>query len=230
MIHETITVGTPIPEKTNIRWEGAKPIRHFVYHLRQASDARKAEMNLPEHALVLFKVERTVNPPAMAATVDEMAAYASQIAKTNADYWERKDERPSASGVNIDADAQCWILIELQKTINWRFSTSHPAVTTKAPEPAFIYNGETKYGFNANLRYAYEDGTVVDDPGKGPPGVNCRFVFFRLMGRPDKVTQGMNFVVELYTVVRGGVAGHVIPIIIDPDIPEPGTSSFPSPP
>jgi hypothetical protein len=221
----TISSGTPIPDGTDIRWDGPKPVRHFLFSLRQASNRRIREKNLPQHSLVLFREEQTPTPPRMAETVDQVSELASLLAKAQADY----PEEP-AGPIDLPITDQCWVILELEKDINWRFSSTQPAVTTKAPEEPLVNGGVKKFGLNANLRYAYENGVVVDDPAKGPADVNCRIVFFRVVGRAKGEVQGMNFVVELYTVVAKGVAGKVIPLIIDPDVPNDGGTGFPSPP
>ncbi|MFL5297949.1 MAG: nucleotide synthetase [Phenylobacterium sp.] len=223
---EQLTIsGVPIPETTDIRWEGPKPIRHFVFALRQASNRRIEQMNLPQHSLVLFREEQTPNPATRATTVEEAAAYAAALATAQKDY-PRKDAGP----IDLPITDQCWVVLELEKDINWRFSSTQPAVTTKAAETPLDHDGVEKSGLNANLRYAYPNGDVVADPEKGPAGFNCRVVFFRVVGRAKDERQAMNFVVELYTVVEKGVAGKVIPLIIDPDVPNDGTTGFPSPP
>jgi len=227
MGEQVTIVGTAIPDATTIRWDGPKPIRHFVFSLRQAKNERIQEMNLPQHSLVLFKTEHTADPADSAATADDVIPFARAMAERA----RRKDALPrkDAGPIDLDITGQCWVVLELAEDINWRFSSQQPAVTTKVAETP-LAPGKT--GLNADLRYVYDDEahTVVADPAQGPAGVNCRIVYFRVVGRAEGKGQGMNFVVELYTVVENGVADKVIPLIIDPDVPNDGGTGFPSPP
>lgn len=219
-------VGTEIPETTTIRWEGKKPIRHFVFSLRQSKNKNIRKNHLPQHSLVLFKEDHTPNPKVTANTADDVIPFAKSLAARTTPLPD-KDAGP----IDLPITEQCWVVLELEDDINWRFSSTQPAVTTKAPETPLAPN---KIGLNANLRYVYDDDahTVVDDPAKGPEGANCRIVYFRVVGRAKDKVQGMNFVVELYPVAdkNGVVVGKVIPLIIDPDVPNEGGPGYPSPP
>ena len=79
--------------------------------------------------------------------------------------------------------------MELDDTINWRFSTNHPAATTKRAVPE---------GSNATLRYVVKrkDGRL--ELRTGVPAETCRFMFFRVVRRRKGETQGFNLAIELY--------------------------------
>jgi hypothetical protein len=218
--------GHKLKKGTTVRWDAPRPVRHFVYTIRQATNSNIQKNDLPQHSLMIFKVERSESPPAMLETVEQMKAYVGNLAKTNPTY----PGRGTTSNVGIFTDEQCWVILELAPDVNWRFAQNQPAVTTKEEEVPFHHGGVKKEGFNSDLHYAYDGGKVVEDPEDGPSDKRCRFVFFRVVRRDKDEKTGMNFVVEFYRAVTNGVPGQVIPLIIDPDVPDDGQPGFPDPP
>lgn len=226
----TKIVGEAIPDDVE-PWVDGRPLRHFILTLTRSTRSRREDKSLPSRALVFFKVERTRKPWPLATRPDDVRDYLQEHyhpATAEAARRRKKENRirRPASSINFDINEQSWLLIELDETINWRFSTTHPAATTKYVVPK---------GSNATLRYVVE--RVVEEPGKPTrtefvvtskaPKEHCRFAFFRVVRREENETQGFNFAIELYQEVEDGKYLYEIPIIVDPDVPDLGSEKFP---
>jgi hypothetical protein len=124
--------------------------------------------------------------------------------------------RKRASNLNFEIHEPSWLMVELDPSINWRFSTTHPAVTTKQVVPE---------GSNGDLRHVFHDAGQLRT-SKDPGNDDCRFVFFRVIRRGKGEVQGFNFAIEIYQKAEGRVV-YEIPIIVDPDVPETGQEGFP---
>lgn len=212
--HATEIVGEVIPDDVP-DWTEGRPIRHFVLTLTRSKRERQEDKGLPSRALVFFKVEHTPRPWPTAKTPKDVVAYLER--RLTARRTKPRVRRP-ASSINFDIKEQSWLLVELDDTINWRFSTNHPAATTKRAVPE---------GSNATLRYVVKrkDGRL--ELRTGVPAETCRFMFFRVVRRRKGETQGFNLAIELYQEVSGGKYLYEIPIIVDPDVPETGQEGFP---
>jgi hypothetical protein len=233
--------GHAFPKTSNVEWIGPKPVYHFVYKLRQSRNRKELWKGLPPKSLVLFKQQEGLGPSGDpgkrgdAETVKDISAIARQIAGLKGFYKEHND-----SSVHIDLREQCWIILELDRKTNWRFVTTHAAITTKELEPEAIQDGKALLGvdgkklqgFNADLHYVFAtaDGVKIEsDPDKFPRDAkgnvaDCHIVFFRMTHRGEKDACGMNFAVELFGSRLGGdpqgVALSTIPLIIDPQVPD----------
>jgi hypothetical protein len=216
--------GHAFPETSNVPWHGAKPVYHFVYKLRQSSNWREREKGLPPKSLVLFKQKE---PVGKTASKDPSDIFPIATAIASQDGFGYKEH--NSSSVHINLREQCWIILELDRKTNWRFSTSHAAITTKHPEPK-VMDGDTRlFGFNTDLHYVFvtpEGVRIERDRDRFPKEEDCHIVFFRMTHRRPDETVGMNFAVELYGSRQGGdrkgYALSPIPLIIDPDVPNTG--------
>lgn len=204
-----------------------KPIYHVVYKLRQASDASEQADGLPEKSIRLFKQDETPKPPKQSPGAD-VKAEAKKILDGGGDYADF-----GASKVHIDLDRQCWVIVELDPKTNWRFSRSMPGVTTKKSESDPIWPANGTHGFNTELTYLFDDGTFSAscNPPEVPAHVDCHILFFKVMRRVEGVPCDMNFHVELYRRREGGKpegrAIDLVPLIIDPQVPEDPPQTFP---
>jgi hypothetical protein len=209
-------VGHEIPDDAPA-WTEGKPIRHFVLTLTRSTRRRAEDMNLPERALVFFKVERTPKSKPTARTVDDVQAFLTDSMSSRVGRARPYRVRRPASSIHFNITEPTWLLIELDPSINWRYSTAHPAATTKEAVPA---------GSNADLRHVFHAGGELRAT-REPTEHDCRFIFFRVCKREENEKQGFNLAVELYQQVANGQYLYEIPIIIDPDVPEIGSEKFP---
>jgi len=227
MSEQLLITGNAIPDDKTAEWTQRKPIRHFRYTIRQSTNGNIDKHGLPQHSLVLFKTERTPTPAPMASDLADMASFVKSMATAVGSSW------TSAQSLGVALDTQSWLIFELADDVNWRFSGSRPAVTTKKADPGYkdSTTGAKRPHSNANLRYVFVDDkggvTVESDPAKGPANVDCRMVFFQVVGRAKDERQGMNLIVEFFQDRQDGIANRFIPIIIDPDVPESGQQGFP---
>lgn len=120
--------------------------------------------------------------------------------------------------LNIPVDDQCYVVVELDRKIKWRFSKTLPAVTTK-------YDYGEK---NAYLQHIYDKKEGGSDCNRN--GSDCHIVCFGVVWRrEDKIHKDptlFNFHVELYDEIND----KSVEIIIDPDITNPGGNGIPKPP
>lgn len=207
--------GYALPANSNVPWEGKKKVRHLVYKLRQATDASEFKDNLPDKSVRLFKQEETPPVAPLAASAADVEPIAKELIGAGGDY-----SKDGASDIDIDLTEQCWIVIELDRKTNWRFSRTHPALTTKVPETQWPADDKGWYGFNTDLRYVFDNGHISDKPDGAPEDVDCHMVFFRVTRRVKGFGCAMNYFVELYRARRDGKATGLVPIIIDPQVPD----------
>lgn len=114
--------------------------------------------------------------------------------------------------LNINVSDQCYVLIELDRSVEWRFSPHKPLVNTKGD-----------YGDkNCNVV------ATMDRNEDGSDGEDCHMVHFGVVYRENydyhKVEhQYFNFHVEMFSLDRG----EHVKLIIDPDVTNPGGSGVP---
>lgn len=224
-------IGEPIPEGTTFNWGGAKPVRHFLLTVRtfpKSLPAQVPALGLEPGRFEFKVVDQTA--PGTAYTkidsLDDMSKHAGKIAGSMG-FIERT---APVTPYDITINEPSWLLLELDKEINWRFSSDFLACTTKEKEPNYPNQGDgPRSGFNTYLRYAYSDGTVVKDPSEAKSGTYCRFIFFGVAHRGKYERQGFNLFVEFYQIETGGVV-KTLPITLDPDVGNEGHDEFPSPP
>jgi hypothetical protein len=123
----------------------------------------------------------------------------------------------------------CFIVIELDPTVNWEFTTESLGVTAKVNHPHF--NAE-----NGGVTYALGNKVIgPNDPGYSdgvPPG--CRVLYWSVLSRKKRppipsadtdVLRGFNFYIDF--IQRMGNEVHRMPTIFDPNVPNTGGSEFP---
>ncbi|MFL5297948.1 MAG: nucleotide synthetase [Phenylobacterium sp.] len=222
-------IGTPLPEATTFRWTGPKPVYHFLLTIRtspvpQGRTPRDGEtpQTVKFHAI---RQDDPDHPSAKVKDFEAMCAYAKQLA-TSPRFTGRT---APLTPIDLNVDRQCWVLIELDRKINWRFSREYLACTTKEPEPPYPDKPHgLRSGYNLCLRYAYSNGEVVRFPSEAKRNAVCRFIFFGVVHRDQGVGQRFNLFVEFHQ--KDGRVLKVLPTLLDPDVPNDGTNEFPSPP
>lgn len=220
--------GHAFPKPSGVKWLGAAPVFHYVYKLRQAKNAEASANGLPDKSLRLFKQWESQHL-GKADTVADVAAMAEGIRKGGGLSYPES----GAQDVHIKLATQCWLIIEIERRTNWRFARSIDAVTTKKAEDTWPQNGTR--GFNADLNYLFDDGKLRTEPNPSDvgPAVDCHIIFFRVMRRVKGLPCGMNFHVELYRErekIGGkpiGKALGLVPLVVDPQVPEDPPESFP---
>lgn len=124
--------------------------------------------------------------------------------------WPRQDPRLDRS-VNIYVGEPCWVVIELDPDVDWRFAPNQPGITTKRD------HGDN----NCDLMHVMDHATR---PGSlGPNDTDCRLLYFVVQRRPSSHDH-QSF---LCNVVHGKKRLED-PDQIDPDIPNDG-GRFPFP-
>jgi len=224
-------IGTPLPEATTFRhWKGSKPVHHFLLTIRTTAphgDSMPKDGWPPGTVNFHAVCQDDPKKPVHVRGYKQMCDYAGNLAKQGG----VRGLRSSLTPIDLDVHEQCWLLIELDPDINWRFSSDYLACTTKEPEPPCKDQPDgPRSGFNVCLRYAYSDGTVVRFPQDANPGANCRFIFFGVVHRDDKKGQAFNLFVEFYQTDDNGKTWKVLPTVLDPDVPNDGGQGFPDPP
>jgi hypothetical protein len=111
--------------------------------------------------------------------------------------------------IDINIQKPSYIVLKLDKSLNWQFSSSNDAVTMKR-DYGRSYTG---------LSYIFDEGTanvrVTQSPDDG-----CRVVFFAAENPPALYSNGFNFHIE---ILQGAGAGlKKLPLIIDPEVKHPG--------
>ena len=115
----------------------------------------------------------------------------------------------TADGSRLDLNCieDCTILLYLNESRNWQFSTNGDAFSTKRDEGG-------KYG---GLKYVNSDGSTTG----GKPAAGCRLLYFRAKCKKETFENGFNLKLQL--LLRDGTVKEVL---IDPDIRNPGGSGY----
>lgn len=108
------------------------------------------------------------------------------------------------------------VIIELDRKLNWQFSRSVPALTTKS-----LYGSDTKVTTDSAFLQLYDAAGAKVRPGAVPP--DCRILSFRAVARPWEAV-GVNYKAAHFNVhVELTPAGMpAVPMLLDPDFPNDG--------
>jgi hypothetical protein len=152
--------------------------------------------------------------------------------RTNVDEQLKPYLCPSAAGeksalsilgspYDIEVESQCYLVLELDRKINWRFTPQAHGVTTKD------YYGADNFG----LTFIEADGAFsTPNSDVVVKSDNCQILYFRIARRrPDEPAvqgndsrQGFNFHIEFMWQ-----DGRTMPMIFDPNVPNGGGASLP---
>jgi len=234
MSDELFRAGFDIPDKTNIRWDSPKSVKHFLIDLDDQGKIESAKTDLSIRFLSnirIFKKDVT-DTSIKKQELNEVELYVKHLVTSGNNPTSTSRPQP----LNVALDDQSWVILQLSDNVEWQFSTTHPALTTKSPDKVFWVDGRKKHGFNANLRY-------VDDVGNSVPYEDVeldktyRMIFFRVLLAEKGVPRGMNIFVDLFAKYEDDQGSgrrpdgrRRIPLIIDPDVPDDGNQGFPAPP
>lgn len=225
----------PIGEHTTFRWTGIpKPIYRAKFSIVRGTDSSRPF----DFVAKLDKMGKTAD------TVEDMSQFAAERAMEapliegqpqnflSSDLFStggvRRRQLEQSAKTPFDLKVpQCWLLVELDPSVNWSFSDLKPPCHAKHPDPA---HPSGKMGANVSLRAVYPDGDVRADPTTRPND-RYRFIFFGVVHRtgqdsdpPAFGEHHLNFEV-LFLDDQG-----TLPVTIDPDVGNEGPDEFPSPP
>jgi hypothetical protein len=111
--------------------------------------------------------------------------------------------------LDIQVDQPCYVVLQLDPHIAWKFREGGPALTTKLAYP----------GKNAELRHVGPNG--VPSPTPVP---DCKIVYFAAVDRSTGDVQEFNFYVAFEQTLEDGRT-DTMEVMIDPDIPN-GNGEF----
>lgn len=124
------------------------------------------------------------------------------------------EDRSPATPLDLVVTEPAILVFELDRAAGWRFSTTTAALSLKNPADAARYGGLVHVG---------EGGRRSGAPL--PPDAQCRLAYFSADAPEPPFRHGINLHVELVTPpVHAGGREQVLPLIIDPDIRNPGGS------
>lgn len=185
------------------------PIRHYVLSVEQISGK-----------LVFSASKINERGP---ARLDEVLELGRQLAQSGSD-----PHGLQPSPLDMPVCKQCWVIVELDQEINWRFSPGRPAITSKGEE----YTHAKTKGHNLWLRHVHLDGRDLPHVDPAAVGPNrCRIAFFAVShrGHKDFGTDPHHYVnlkVDFFQPGKDGVE-LVLPCVLDPDVGNEGQQEIP---
>jgi len=111
---------------------------------------------------------------------------------------------------NIYVRKSCYVVLQLDPSLNWRYMSAMPGLMTDQSLPDHYFD----------LIYVADDGSTTT--GQAPPaGTPCHIAYFGV--KTSSAEQGRVDPFNLYTDfdIR---KGQILPIILDPDIKNDGTT------
>lgn len=114
---------------------------------------------------------------------------------------------------DIEVAEQCYVVLELDLAVNWRFREGSMGVSTK------LDFGDSNFG----LAFIDEAGGVHRD--KVP--ADCRLAWLSVAERRPPSRQGFNLDMAFQFASANPAITLALPTLFDPDIPSSGGSNFP---
>lgn len=114
---------------------------------------------------------------------------------------------------DIEVTEQCYVVLELDLAVNWRFREGSMGVSTK------LDFGDSNFG----LGFVDEAGGVAHDQVP----TDCRLLWFSVAERRPPSRQGFNLDMVFQFASSDPAVTLALPTLFDPDIPSSGGSSFP---
>lgn len=156
-----------------------------------------------------------MKPPRRPRRPDEtIEAYAEDVAANPTVIPHQMSEM---TPYDINPTERCYLLLELDQSINWQYTPLGRGVTAKAD--AFDHE-------NYGLRFVPDRGRVQPAGALAPPC--CHVLYFGLLRRKKVdgiIERGFNFEIEFYQTSDGAL--RRLPTIFDPNVPNTGGSEFP---
>lgn len=239
--------GEEIDDSTTFNWgDKDRQIRHFILKVREIESTDADFGHVPAESMIFVmrevKAEPVTNVPLpKVKTADDVITYMKENVLNIPD---SKPGDPVSSPkqktpYDIYVQEQSWIIIELDRSVNWHFARGRYGLMAKEVEDTYEYNdgGIIKQysGHDVNFRHVFLDGSWVRRRKQNDDRTNCKHVMFGVVhrGHPDYGTdpvRGFNLYVEVFQGMNNGLPTHIMPIIIDPDVGNDGPTEFPSPP
>lgn len=197
------TVGVPLPN-TMGQGEAPREIVYARYNYKKTNPARRRVVVDKRSYVVPLTANETIET-FLQARVDHLPL--PQHGRTRQRRsGDPKPDRP----VNIYVGDPCWVVIELNHKVDWRFEPGQPGVTVEDG------HGDD----NCDLGHVMADGTLAG-PVAPASGV-CQLVYFRVQRRDEIEHQ------RLYCHIVHENKRLEDPDQVDPDIPNDG-GRFPFP-
>ena len=194
------TVGVPLPNRNG---QGLAP-EEIVYALYTYDEGQPAGRRVS--ALKRSYVVRSTDVEAFVQSRIDGEGLPAHVQTRRPAPGDRKPDRP----LNIYVGRPCWVVIELDREINWQFEPGQPGITTASSQ-----NDD-----NCDLMHVMSDGASAG-PVAPSAGV-CRLIYFRVQKRKAIEHQGF------HCHIVHGRARLDDPDAFDPDIPNDG-GRFPFP-
>lgn len=127
-----------------------------------------------------------------------------------------------ASPLDLNVQRRTYVVFRLDRKLNWQFDPVQTAISHKKRGEGDRYGGLVHVMDNKSKR-----------PGSTPPGDGCHLIYFisdplakHTGAEPDEAYKhGMNLYVEFDQVPsHAGGDRRILPVILDPDIRNPGGS------
>lgn len=154
------------------------------------------------------------DPASPLSKEEQVRAFIKETIGDGLDYDELTGQGIVPTPYDIPVKKQCFIILELDRKLKWRFTKGSPGVTTQE------FHGADNFGL------VWRKGAAAgqfSDPAREPTITvdDCKVLYFRV-GRRRTDVQKLNFHIEFEWA-----PGKYIPLIFDPSIPDNGGASFP---
>jgi len=248
-VNENVYVINPT---TEYAWN-PKFIRHAVLTIdgRAAAVAREGPKDpttnatLPISALVCTASFSDYTPP---TDFSAMCRFAVDIANGTSTAQPTASSTVDPASFDIPVYDQCWLVIELDGDINWRFAPVNATLEAEIANPSLNVACTQKHNDRGPRRYDNFSlqHVCLQESGKYAcsatisKGDDCRVIFFGVAYRrgsdpnqsPNPGSFSINLCVELYQDVdkTTQTPTRTIRLTIDPDVPNDGSNQFPNPP
>lgn len=196
-------VGVPLP---NIMGQGEAPkeIIYTLYSYKKSNPAHRRVL-VPKRSYVVPLTDTMTIETFLQSRVDHGPLPPHSLTR-----HQRSDDQKPDRQVNIYVGDPCWVVIELDHKIDWRFEPGQPGITV---EPG---HGDD----NCDLGHVMTDGTLAG-PVAPPQGV-CQLIYFRVQKRREIQHQ------QFYCHIIHENKRLDDPDQVEPDIPNDG-GRFPFP-
>lgn len=196
-----------------------KPIVHYLITVKQGAN------NGVSRALIYeaqFKGKEYEEDGASLAQVIEFC-------RVRAANGSGRNPGAAESPLDMAVSEQCWLVVELDSTVNWHYARDARACTSKHSNSPHGLGGH-----NLWLRHVYADGRALEKTTKDDLGVEgCRVLFFGVAhrGHPKRNTSEhhyFNLKIEYFQLSADG-RNLVLPVVLDPDVGNDGHDEIPPP-
>jgi hypothetical protein len=189
----------------NLKVPDDAPVLHFMLTIENFGTSTEN----PTKKTLSFRLV----PVLCSATALEVKDYALGISEKTI---ENKNVVKRESVFDIFVKQQCYIVIQLDPSINWRFSAGSHGLSRKLNISST--GAEEDYDLN------FVSNGIATGPGGEVP-VDCRILYWAVNHRPKDTAREFNFHIDFIEVLGG--KERLMPTIFDPSVPNTGGAAFP---